>query len=348
MTTTNFPNGITSWGVPVLGGAGGIPFTGNYYFVNPATGADGNSGGANDPLATLYEAYRRCVDGNNDVVYLVGNGQSSGSARLSTELASANAQAFGGTATNGTLTWAKNATHIVGVSAPTQFGQRSRIAPPTGTYTAATFGANVFIDVTAQGCLFANISVFCGFSTGSATMVAWRDSGGRNAYSNVNIQGLADAASAQGTAARSLLITGTTGENTFTDCVIGTDTVTRTVANATLEFAGGTPRNTFTGCTFPFQTSASTPLGFITSGAAAMDRWQRFEDCTFINNVQSTSTTMAGLSTLAASSGGLVSMKDCTLIGITEFGTDATSRGQIYLDGAAPTAGSSGIAVNPT
>jgi hypothetical protein len=41
-------------------------------------------------------------------------------------------------------------------------------------------------------------------------------------------------------------------------------------------------------------------------------------------------------------------MKDCTLVGITEFGTDATSRGQIYVDGASVVAATSGIAVNPT
>jgi len=57
---------------------------------------------------------------------------------------------------------------------------------------------------------------------------------------------------------------------------------------------------------------------------------------------------MNGLSTLPASAGGLLLMTNCTLVGITEFGTDATSRGQIYVDGAAPTAGTSGIAVNPT
>jgi hypothetical protein len=41
-------------------------------------------------------------------------------------------------------------------------------------------------------------------------------------------------------------------------------------------------------------------------------------------------------------------MKDCSMVGITEFGTDATTRGQIYVDGGAPTAATSGIAVNPT
>jgi hypothetical protein len=57
---------------------------------------------------------------------------------------------------------------------------------------------------------------------------------------------------------------------------------------------------------------------------------------------------MNGLATLPASAGGLLMMKDCSMVGITEFGTDATTRGQIYVDGGAPTAATSGIAVNPT
>lgn len=342
MTLTNFPNGVSSFGIPVLGGFGGLPFTGNYFFVDPATGADGNPGTSELPLATLYGALAKCVSGNNDVVFLVANGGTSGTARLST----ANAAAIDSAATDGTLDWNKNATHLIGITAPTRVGQRARIAPPSGTYTAATFGATTFVNVTGVGCLFANLDVFCGFSTGNASMVAWLEAGGRNAYINVNIQGMGDAASAQGTGARSLKIT--SSENTFTDCVIGTDTVTRTVANATLEFSGGAARNTFQNCDFPFQTSAATPLGILVSAASGLDRWTKFDSCSFINNVQSTSTTMSGLSTLPASAGGLLLMKGCTLVGITEFGTDATSRGQVYVDGAAPTAATSGVAVNPT
>ena len=343
MTLTNYPNGISSFGVPVMGNVLGIPFTGNYYFVDPASGADGNDASAAQPLATLYEAHRRATSGNNDVIVLIGDGQTTGTARLSTALA----QSIDSSATVGTLNWTKSATHLVGVCAPTSVAQRARIAPPSGTYTTTTFGATNLVNVTGDGCLFANISVWGGFSTGSSSFVTWLDSGERNAYINVHFQGLADSASAGGASARTLKINGG-GEHLFQNCTVGVDTVTRSAANASVEFASGTARSVFRGCIFPFMTSAATPLGIIVSAAAGSDRFQLFDDCTFINAVGSTSTTLNGLSTLAASMGGVHVYKDCTLVGITEFGTDATSRNQVYVDGAAPTAGTSGIAVNPT
>ena len=343
MSLTNFPNGITSFGVPVLGTIGGLPFTGNYYFVDPVNGADGNEGSVELPLKTLYGALAKCTAGNNDVVVLIGDGTAAGSARLSTALA----QEITSSATTGTLNWNKDATHLIGVCAPTAVGQRARIAPPSGTYTATTFNSDAFINVTANGCYFANISVFCGFSTGSASMIAWTDSGNRNCYSNVNIYGMADAASAAGANARTLKLNGG-GEHTFINCTLGGDTVARSAANATVEFAGGTARNTFQDCIFPFQASAATPLGVKVGAAAGMDRWALFKGCSFINNVASTSTTLSALATLAASAGGLLMIQNSAMVGITEFGSDASSLGQIYVDMSAPSASAGGIAVNPS
>lgn len=325
MALTNFPNGITSFGVPVIGGVGGIPFTGNYYFVDPANGADGNEGSVELPLATLDGALDKCTAGNNDVVILIGDGATTNTARLSA-----------------TLTWDKNATHLIGITAPTGVAQRARIAP--------TAGASAFtpmVNVTASGCYFANFSLFHGFGTGTTAQICWVDAGGRNYYENVNFGGMGDAASAASAGSRSLKISGTTGENTFVRCTVGLDTIARGAANASLEFASGTPRNRFIECMFPFQASAGTPLGILTSAAAAMDRWQSFERCVFINNVESTSTTMTALVTLAASSGGLVLLKDCTTVGVTDVFSDATTAGQMYVDGGAPTAATTALAVAP-
>jgi hypothetical protein len=344
MTLTNFPNGISSFGVPVVGGIGGIPLTGTWYFVDPANGSDANDGLAPDSaLATLYMAHSKMTAGKNDVCYLIGNGATSGTARLSKALA----QSVDSSVTAGTLVWSKNACHLIGETAPTGIAARARIAPPSGTYTVTTFGSANFITVSASGCIFANLSTFNGFSTGGAAQICWTDSGARNYYSAVQFGGMGDAGSANSTTSRSLKISGG-GEHTFVNCTIGLDTVTRTAANSSLEFSGGTARNKFIECDFPFQGDTAGIIGIVVSAAAGSDRWQKFMRCAFINNVKSTSTTMTGLATLAASMGGLLLMQDSVMVGIGEWGTDATSRGQIYIDMPTPTAADGGIGVNPT
>lgn len=304
------------------------PFTpGNVIWCNPASSNTTlpQDGSESKPYTDLPTAYSAARNGMNDIIMLVGNGATSGSARLSA-----------------TLTWSKDAVHLVGYSSGVNISNRSRIAPTSG----ATAFANFFI-VSGNGCRFENIQWFDGFGTGTTAQIALTVTGGRNLFKNCHVAGMGDSASAGDAGSRSVKISGT-GENMFVDCVIGIDTVTRSAANASVEFASATPRNQFINCTFPFMTSAATPLGFIGTGSGSMDRFQVFDRCKFINAVQSTSTTISGLGTLAASAGGLLLFTDCTLVGVTEFGTDATTRGQCYVDGAAPTAATSGIAVNPT
>lgn len=77
MALTNFPDGITSFGVPVIGGGAG-PFKpyATYYFVdaNNFTGAasDGNTGlSPEDPLVTMERAFE--LVGSGDVITFIGN-----------------------------------------------------------------------------------------------------------------------------------------------------------------------------------------------------------------------------------------------------------------------------------
>jgi hypothetical protein len=349
MGLTNFPNGISSFGVPVFGGVAGVAMTGNYWFVNPATGLDGNSGTSPaSPLKTLYKALAHCIDGNNDVVVLIGNGQSSGTARLSLALA----QAQDPTVTAGTLVWNKNATHLIGICAPSAVAQRARIAPPTGTYTQATFGSGNFVVVTGSGCVFQNISLFNGFSTGGVNQICWTDNGSRNYYSNVNFGGMADAASAGDAGSRSLKIgSAGSGENTFDSCTIGLDTVTRgAFANASLELAGGTPRNVFRDCTFPMDTTAATPLSILCTGASAIDRWQRFDNCLFLNAMSSGATAQTQIVSMTnASPGGYLAMNNCGFVGDanTNWG-DTNALANMYVLGATPLTASNGIMIKPS
>lgn len=342
---TTFADGVYQFGGMPVGPAGvPAPFTGNWWFVDPVNGSDGNSGSSpTRALATLYQAHNKAASGNNDVVVLIGDGTATGSARLSTALA----QTIDSAATAGTLTWSKNALHLIGVCPPSA-NPRARIAPPSGTYTQATFNSLNFVVVTGSGCMFQNIACYNGFSTGAAGQIAWTDSGGRNFYNNCSFLGMNDAASAQAAASRTLKITGADGEHLFQNCIIGGDTTTRTAANASLELAGGTPRNTFRNCQFPFQGSAAGVLGILITGASAIDRWNLFENCSFINNIKSTSTVMTVLISMTnASPGGLLLMNQCSMLGITDWG-DTNGLANTYVNMSAPTAATGGIAVNPS
>jgi hypothetical protein len=325
-----------------IGVYGGVPFMrseaglfaltgapiGTAIYLDPANGADTNDGltpeTAKATLDGTSGAFSVATAGKNDTIYIIGDGATTATVRV-----------------DAAFTWSKAATHLVGISSGVNISNRSRIAP-----TASTTAFAAFFTVSASGCLFKNIQFYHGFSTGVAAAICMTVSGSRNLFDNCHIAGMADAASAADAGSRSLKLTG--GENQFVNCTIGIDTVSRSAANASIEFASGVARNAFWGCTFPFHGTAASPLGYIGSAAACLDRYTEFVGCKFLNGIASASTAMSGLGTLAAAAGGYLMFKDCTLIGITEFGTDATTRGLCYVDGAPPTAATSGIAVNPT
>lgn len=338
MGTTHL-SGLEVAGVPTMGINGAPLFTGNWFFVDAVNGNDANTGAADSPLATVYVAYSKTVSGHNDVVVVVGSGSTAGTQRLSV----ANAQIATPAATVGTLTWANNATHLIGMTAPTQVSQRARFAPPTGVYTQATFGSGNFIVASGQGCYFGNFSIFNGFSTGGSNQIAWTDSGGRNFYYNVDFGGAGDAASAQSTSSRSLLVTGSTGENTFINCNFGLDTVQKTVANATLSFAAGSPRNVFRGCNFAMLTSSASSV-HIDVPAGGIDRYALLDNCFFSNAVESTSTTLNAAITANAAAGGAVVLNNPVSLGATALATT----GPVYVQGAVPVATTSGIAIKAT
>lgn len=306
----------TQFGMPLYGIAGLPPFTGNTYWVNETTGSDGNTGGPTDPLATLSQAHSLCTSGNNDVVLLTGTVH-----------------------TTATTTWSKSKTHLIGLAPELSSQARGRISQTGSTLFTP------LVNVTGSECIFKNIGSFHGFANASA-QICWQDSGGRNQYSNCLFGGMGNATTAAQAGGRSLVLTGSTGENTFTDCQIGLDTITRSAANASLELAGATPRNVFKNCIFPALTSSATALFVKTAAAAAIDRFTWFQDCIFANAIQSTSTQMTVGFSMAASAGGMIIVQRCTSVGATKWG-DAAALLQMYVDGGPPTAATTGLGVNP-
>lgn len=320
MTTPNYNQGgnnvANQFGMPLYGIAGTLPFGGNYFWVDETNGSDGNTGGPGDPFATLSQALSKCVDNNNDVIFLIGTVH-----------------------LTATLTWSKSRTHLIGL-APNLLSQaRARISQT---------GSTVFtplVSVTASECIFRDIGTFHGFANASA-QICVAVSGGRNEFTRCLFGGMGDATAAAQAGGRSLVLSGTTGENTFRGCQIGLDTITASAANASLEFSGGNPRNVFEDCIFPRMTSSASAL-FITVGASGVDRFNIFRRCLFINAIDSTSTTMTvGVSMNAAAGGNLV-MQGSSMIGVTDLG-DAGAFANMLIDMPAPAATTGGLAVNPS
>jgi hypothetical protein len=169
MGLTKFPNGVSSFGIPLTGG-GFIPAGGTHYWVRPALGSNNNSGlDPSSPMDTVEAALAKCTAGRNDTIHLIGNGQASGSSR-----------------DTATIAWSKDATHLVGESAPCRVSQRSRVAPST-TFTP-------LITISGDGCIFSNVQFFQGHNAAS---VCLNVTGERNYFENVHIAGIGHATAAR-------------------------------------------------------------------------------------------------------------------------------------------------------
>ena len=307
-------NIANQFGMPLWGISGTLPpFNGNQFWVDETLGSDGNTGGPTDPFKTLTQALAKCQNNNNDVVYLTGTVH-----------------------VTATVAWNKSRTHLIGLAPQLKSEARARISQ-TGTTVFTPL-----VNVTGAECIFQNIGAFHGFAD-LTNQICWAEAGQRNQYNNCAFLGMANATGgASQTGSRSLTVGGVggNGENTFTDCIIGLDTITRSAANASLEFINGTPRNVFRNCIFPCLTSSASAL-FVLATASSMDRFQLFDNCAFINDISSTSTTMTVGMTVSASAGGMVLLNNPISVGATAI----ASTGNVYGTGPVPTATTTGIAV---
>jgi hypothetical protein len=319
---TNFPNGITSLGIPTFGTSSIPPFTGNYFFVQETTtaGVSAGAGTAQSPYNTLAQALAQCVSGNDDVIFIQGT------VHLSAALA-----------------WNLDKTHLIGVCSPLKRGKRARISVTGST----PFGP--LVNVTGSGCLFQNFGTFFGFpTTGATTPIAWQDSGGRNTYNNVEFLGFGDATVTTGTAnqtgARAFKLNTSVGETTFRSCVFGLDTIVRNATNYTVEIAGAAPRVTFENCDFEADLGGSGGgSSHLLVGAVGIDRYLNLIGCRFMNSIKSGATTMTQALNVNAAAGGVILLDQCTGYGFTHWETVASAC--VLLDMGTVTAHDGGIAV---
>lgn len=321
MGLTNFPHGITSFGVPVLPGVGGYPFTGNAWFVKPASGADGNSGTSPDTaFKTLARALAMATANNNDVIYLIAE---SNTASGTTDYQSS------------TLTWNKDLTHLVGVCSPSQFSQRARIAQ-----TSTATGISPLVNITANGCYFANFSIFQGVAD-ATSLVACQVTGSRNVFQNVTFAGIGNAT--QVAAGAASLKLAAAQENIFQHCMIGQDTISVDQNCTGLSCTSSATRNTFENCVFDSYIS-NAGFATVTIGANGIDRTLSFNNCQFWAKSTNKAVTQTSVFSIPSISQGAIVLFNSSFF--TDGGTsgvwDSNSRGIIWNNTAAAAASGAG------
>lgn len=177
---TNFPYGVSSFGVPLIG-SGPLLATGKFFFVSSGnTGADGNYRGtdADHPLATIQFAIGLCVANRGDVIILMpGHAESiTAAGSLAMNKAGVRVIGIGRGANRPTLTFSTVVGATIAMSA-NSCSFENVIFDYTGI-DAITTGINV----TASDCAIQNCKFIMSNSTNQATNGITLGSGANNFF----------------------------------------------------------------------------------------------------------------------------------------------------------------------
>lgn len=320
MGLTNFPNGISSFGIPVFGT---VPATGgNVYFVDYTKGSDANTGKSiSKPFKTVAKAYDVCTTDNDDVIVLVGS-----AAHVLTEM----------------LTVSKNRIHFIGIDGTSgrMYGQNAKIQ--IGVTTATTDVAAV--KVTGIRNSFTNIKFI---SNNTLTQAAYTvlEAGEYTAYTccefykstHLDVTGAAEFVA--------------NGDSTqCVNCTFGSlaDQTVGAVIRPTVLCTGGISTgaklrdNSFIGCQFWRKAGNAAARMIYGANATDVERLLLFKGCSFISNALGSATPGAAVTFGAAQTQGTVLVQDCTSVDCTLMVTAAVG---IYVSGAVPTFATTGVAV---
>lgn len=320
MSLTNFPNGISSFGVPVVGG--GLPATkGRYIFVDYGNGSDGNDGlSPETAVKTIAQAYSMATTNMDDVIALIGS-----STHALTEM----------------LTVAKNRVHFIGVDGTPgrMYGQNAKIS--IGVTTAATDIAAV--KNTGVRNSFHNIK-FISNNTVDEGLYAVAEGGEYALYTNCEFYKSTDL---DETAAAELLHNGDSAQ--FLGCTFGStaniiaDDKIRPNVLLSATLSGKKCRDSvFDSCLFLVKAAGTEAVRIYGANATDVERMLLVKDSVFLSNALGAATPAHAVGFGAAQTQGSVILKNCTSVDHTVMAEAAVG---IYVDGAVPTFGTSGVSV---
>ena len=294
MGLTNFPHGITSFGIPVYGN--GDPGVGKeiHLVTSKVSGADAcydllDERRVDDTTiySSLSSACNAMVTGRNDklLIYPGSHSLSSG------------------------LTVSQNMCIFEGTHYGPRMNKRSRIGMST-TFTP-------LITVSGYGNTFKNLYTMHG--TAATDLVGWKIDGARNAFYGVHFGGPMNADQGGHASYIGVDINGT--ENTFVDSVFGTDTIGRDEASPNVTLAAGT-LTYFKDCLFLCNLTDGDPLFFSVENTSGYT-WAMFENCRFyaFNENHATAMTKA-FDFTGGSSCAMIFDNNCQFVNVTALSLD--------------------------
>lgn len=321
MSLTNFPNGISSFGIPVFGGT--IPATpGTVFFVDYTLGSDSNTGKTvKKPFKTVSKALSMCTSNNDDVICLMGN-----ASHVVTEM----------------LTVSINRVHFVGIDGTNGrlYGQNAKIS--MGVTTAATdIGA---VKNTGIRNSFTNIK-FTSANTKDESLYTFVEGGEYTVFQNCEFYKSTDL---DQTTASEFVQNGDSTQ--FFNCTFGsmadaqTGTTIRPSVRLTAGIAGSgkVSRDVyFRNCSFWKSAGHINGRHVYAANATDVERIMVFDNCIFANSKIAAAVPAQCIETPSLTVGQIL-VKDCSSINNTKL---STSTG-VLITGAVPTYATTGIAIN--
>lgn len=310
--STNFPNGIASQGIPVIGG--GIPATfGDVWFVDYTNGSDDNSGKRKDKaFKTLNKAYDVATSGNDDMILMRAHSAS----HVISEA----------------LDWSKSRIHVIGLDGGGRLIQQGVKVSSSGTSTDAYVMKN-----TGTRNSFRNIK-FIQASTDASALTVLQMGGEGNLYENVTATfGVVD--NLDGATTYEVVCGEDSG--TFINCEFGTETLLTSAARSVMAIDQVTTSqefksNRFYGCNFVISSSETTATLLKVVATTDVLFSNNFKDCTFVASIDSAGGVALAVAVKSVASlvKGTLNFHNCAGYGATNFASDAVGNDNFYVYGA--------------
>ncbi len=316
-----FPRGITSYGIPVVGGQA-LMTQGKSYFVDPTNGSDSYDGKSlSRAKATLTAGEELLTAGQNDVLYYMAG----------TSSISLSAQ----------LVWDKNYTHLIGICAPVNMSQRARIFQ-----TSDATGLSPLINITASGCSFRNFYINQGVAD-ATSKVCVQVTGDRNYFENVHFNGIGNAT--MDVDGASCVKLDAAHFCRFVNCTLGSQSMDAGSAATSNElwFDTESSQNTFEDCIFTRRIEHETNHVLVqVEDALGIGAFNLFKRCLFMYTATNQAYTGATVFEIPAISSKtrIIVLQDCMAVAGDSSATtwDSNTRGVLFNNAVAPAATAGG------